>query len=159
MALQLSCICIMVTRMCERCNYAEMLKGHGVDPTPLREAVFRSIGEESRPLAAAEIKAAVQHEMPINKVTLYRILDLLVDKGLVKRLSAGDRAFRYGMGETRHHPDHPHFVCSRCGVMECLGPDLLPVGIKKFQTKGKRIIKHVDVRFEGVCERCIKAGT
>jgi len=148
----------MVARMCERCNYAEMLEGQGVDPTPLREAVLRSVGDESRPLAAAEIMAAVRSRMSINKVTLYRILDLLVDKGLVKRLLAGDRAFRYGMGETRHHPDHPHFVCSRCRVMECLGPDRLPVGIKKFQTKGKRIIKHVDVRFEGICERCLKAG-
>ncbi len=157
--MQLSCIGIMVARMCERCNYAEMLEGHGVDTTPLREAVLRSVGDESRPLAAAEIMAAVRSRMSINKVTLYRILDLLVDKGLVKRLLAGDRAFRYGMGETRHHPDHPHFVCSRCRVMECLGPDLLPVGIKKFQTKGKRIIKHVDVRFEGICERCLKAGT
>jgi Fur family ferric uptake transcriptional regulator len=141
--------------MCERCNYAEMLEGHGVDLTPLREAVLRSIGDESRPLTVAEIKAAVRHQVSINKVTLYRILDLLVDRGLVKRLWARDRAFRYGIGETRHHPDHPHFVCSRCGAMECLEPDMLPMGIKKFQTKGKRIIKHVDVRFEGICERCL----
>jgi Fur family ferric uptake transcriptional regulator len=141
--------------MCKRCNYAEMLEGHGVDLTPLREAVLRSIGDESRPLTVAEIKAAVRHQVSINKVTLYRILDLLVDRGLVKRLWARDRALRYGIGETRHHPDHPHFVCSRCGVMECLEPDMLPMGIKKFQTKGKRIIKHVDVRFEGICERCL----
>ncbi len=159
MGLQLSCICIIVAHMCERCNYADMLEGHGLYPTPLREVVLRSIGEKLRPLAAAEIKAAVRHEMSINKVTLYRILDLLVDRGLVKRLSAGDRAFRYGMGETRHHPDHPHFLCTRCGVMECLGPDMLPAGIKKFQTKGKRIIKHVDVRFEGVCEKCLNDDT
>jgi Fur family ferric uptake transcriptional regulator len=157
--LQLSCICIIVAHMCKRCNYADMLEGHGLYPTPLREVVLRSIGEVSRPLAAVEIRAAVRHEMSINKVTLYRILDLLVDRGLVKRLSAGDRAFRYGMGETRHHPDHPHFLCSRCGLMECLEPDMLPAGIKKFQTKGKRIIKHVDVRFEGVCEKCIKDDT
>ena len=148
----------MARSMCERCNYMEMLEGQGVDPTPLREAVLRAIGEKSRPLAAAEIKAAVRHEMSMNKVTLYRILDLLVDRGLVKRLLAGDRAFRYGMGETRHHPDHPHFVCSQCGVMECLGPDLLPGGINKCQTKGKRIIKYVDVRFEGICEKCLNAG-
>ena len=142
--------------MCKRCNYTEMLKGNGLNPTPLRELVLRSIGEKLRPLAAAEIKEAVRHEMSINKVTLYRILDLLVERGLVKRLSAGDRAFRYGMGETHHHPNHPHFLCSRCGVMECLGPDMLPVGIKDFKAKSKGIIKHVDVRFEGICEKCLR---
>ena len=141
--------------MCKRCDYIEMLGSHGLDPTPLREAVLRSTGEQSRPLAAAEIMHTVKDQMSINKVTLYRILDLLVNKGLVKRLSAGDRAFRYGMGESQNHPDHPHFVCSECGMMECLGPDLLPSRLKAVQSESKRLIKNIEVRFEGVCERCI----
>lgn len=144
--------------MCEHCNYPEMLESRGITLTPLREAVLRSIGDADRPLAAVEIMASVRSHMPINKVTFYRIIDLLVDKGLVRRLSAGDRAFRYGMGVMSHHPDHPHFVCTRCGTMECLGPDLLPAGIKNLQTGDKRIIKRVDVLFEGVCESCVKAG-
>jgi Fur family ferric uptake transcriptional regulator len=146
---------IKVKCMCERCEYANMLEGRGVDPTPLRQAVLRSVGEESRPLAAAEIMAVVRAQMSINKVTLYRILDLLVDRGLIKRLSAGDRAFRYDMGETRHHPDHPHFVCHQCGGMECLCPDVLPGNLKNVKTRG-RLIKQVEVRFEGICEACLK---
>lgn len=142
--------------MCRYCDYEGMLEGRGVDPTPLREAVLRSVGEGSRPLAASEIMTAVQSHMSINKVTLYRILDLLVDTGLVKRLSAGDRAFRYGMGATRHHPDHPHFVCSKCGVMECLEPHLLPPGIKRFEAQEGRIVNHVELRFEGICESCLQ---
>lgn len=145
--------------MCENCDYVKMLQNHNLDPTPLREAVFRSVGQESRPLAAVEIMAAVRRQMSINKVTLYRILDLLVEKGLVKRLSTGDRAFRYGMGENRHHPSHPHFFCTECGVMECLAPEFLPVDIKKCRSKGRWIIKDVDVRFEGICERCAKVDT
>ena len=156
MGLQLSCIRAIDRSMCKHCDYAQMLEVRGVDPTPLREEVLRSVGEEQRPLSAAEIMAAVQDRMSINKVTLYRILDLLVDKGLVKRLSAGDRAFRYGMGETRHHPDHPHFVCSACGVMECLGPHLLPSNVKELQSKGNRIVKNVELRFEGICESCLQ---
>ncbi len=135
-----------------------MLESRGITPTPLREAVLSAIGDAGRPLVAVEIIASVRSWMPINKVTFYRIIDLLVDKGLVRRLSAGDRAFRYGIGETPHHPEHPHFVCTRCGDMECLGPEMLPAGIKNLQTGDKRIIKHVDVRFEGICESCVKAG-
>jgi Fur family ferric uptake transcriptional regulator len=135
-----------------------MLESRGITPTLLREAVLSSIGDAHRPLAAVEIMASVRSRIPINKVTFYRIIDLLVDKGLVRRLSAGDRAFRYGMGETPYHPDHPHFVCTRCGAMECLGPELLPAGINNLQAGDKRIIKRVDVRFEGICESCVKAG-
>ncbi|MDY6952416.1 MAG: transcriptional repressor [Thermodesulfobacteriota bacterium] len=135
-----------------------MLQASGLDPTPRREAVFRCIGEESRPLGASEIIARVQSRMSINKVTLYRILALLLDRGLVRRLSAGDRAWRYGMGASHHHPDHPHFVCSRCGLVECLESDLLPLDLKRFHAKGKGLVKHVDVRFEGTCEKCLKGG-
>jgi Fur family ferric uptake transcriptional regulator len=146
----------IVKAMCKHCDYPRMLEVRGVDPTPLREAVLRSVGEEQRPLSAAEIMAAVQDRMSINKATLYRILDLLVEKGLVKRLSAGDRAFRYGMGETQNHPDHPHFVCSACGMMECLGPHLLPSDVKNLGNKGNRVINNVELRFEGICESCLQ---
>jgi Fur family ferric uptake transcriptional regulator len=135
-----------------------MLESRGITPTPLRVAVFSSIGDADRPLAAVEIITSVRSRRPINKVTFYRIVELLVNKGLVRPLPAGDRSLRYGMGETPHHPDHPHFVCIKCGAMECLGPEMLPAGIKNLQTGDKRIIKRVDVRFEGICENCVKAG-
>jgi len=141
--------------MCDKCNYAKMLQAGGLEPTPLREAVFRSVGEESRPLMAAEIMTRVQNRMSINKVTLYRILGLLVERGMLRRLSAGGRAWRYGMGASFHHPDHPHFVCRQCGRIECLEPDLLPLDLKRYHAKGKGLITHVDVRFEGTCKKCL----
>jgi Fur family ferric uptake transcriptional regulator len=144
--------------MCKYCSYPEMLESRGITPTPLRVAVFSSIGDADRPLSAFEIITSVRSLMSINKVTFYRIVELLVNKGLVRPLPARDRSLRYGMGETPYHPDHPHFVCIKCGAMECLGPEMLPAGIKNLQTGDKRIIKRVDVRFEGICESCVKAG-
>lgn len=141
--------------MCRRCNYPEMLSRHGVEPTPLREAVFRSIGDESKPVSAIEIMETVQRRMTMNKVTVYRILDLLVEKRLVKRLSAGDRAFRYGMGESARHPEHAHFVCRQCGQMECLEPDAFPLDIEALQARTQRSVQHVDVRLEGICNTCL----
>jgi hypothetical protein len=38
--------------------------------------------------------------------------------------------------------------------MECLEPELFHMDVKKLHIKGKRIINHVDVRFEGICESC-----
>jgi Fur family ferric uptake transcriptional regulator len=145
--------------MCGRCNYLEMLSQNGVEPTPLREAVFKSIGDESKPLAAIEIMETVKKHMTLNKVTVYRILDLLVEKGLVKRLSAGDRTFRYGMGASAHHPDHAHFVCTRCGEMECLAPEVVPRDFYQFKRQDVRHIEQVDVRFEGICENCQEASS
>jgi Fe2+ or Zn2+ uptake regulation protein len=76
---------------------------------------------------------------------------------LVKRLLGGDRTFRYGMGETTRHPDHPHFVCNKCGDMECLDPLVHPLNVRGCEEKG--LVSHVDVRFEGTCKKCLKAQT
>jgi len=140
--------------MCRQCNYREMLKDHGVEATPLREAVLEAVGEASRPLSVPEIMAAADMRHAMNKVTLYRILDLLVDKGLIKRLSTGERALRYGMGITPNHPDHPHFVCIRCGGMECMEPDMLPINLRGVRRISNRRITQVELCFQGVCEQC-----
>ena len=135
-----------------------MLKSRGVAPTPLRKAVFRAIGEYPRPVPAAEIMRTVRKRLSMNKVTLYRILDLLVEKGLVQRMQAGDRAFRYGMGLTREHPEHPHFICTECGDMSCLEPDLLPEVHDKASVRDTGMIKQMEVRFRGICTSCLATG-
>jgi Fur family ferric uptake transcriptional regulator len=134
-----------------------MLLSNGVDPTPLREAVLKTVGAESRPVTAAEIMAIVMSQMSINKVTVYRILDLLVDKGLIRRLWAGDRAFRYGMGNCHNHPDHAHFICMQCGAMECMEAGAVPGVMATSKIKGRHLVKRVDVRFEGICGACEQA--
>ncbi len=91
------------------------------------------------------------NRVSINKVTVYRILDLLVDKGVITRLCAGDRAFRYGMGDSRNHPDHAQFVCTRCGAMGCMEPGAAPEVMGSSHVSGEHVIKRVDVRFEGIC--------
>jgi Fur family ferric uptake transcriptional regulator len=141
--------------MCKQCDYTQLLKSFKVGPTPRRVAVLRAIGEAPRPLPAADLLAAVRHRLPMNKVTLYRTLDLLVDRGLIVRLSGGDRAFRYGMGATYHHPEHPHLLCLECGELECLNPEMIPAFRKRSVIRGKGVIRSVDIRYKGVCESCL----
>lgn len=141
--------------MCRQCNYSEMLSKNGVEPTPLRKAVFRFIGHKSKPVSAIEILETVRKQVILNKVTVYRILDLLVEKRLIKRLYAGDRALRYGMGESARHPEHAHFVCRQCGRMECLAPEAFRLDIKELRARTQHTVENVDVRFEGTCASCL----
>lgn len=132
-----------------------MLSKNGVEPTPLRKAVFRFIGHKSRPVSAIEILETVRKQVTLNKVTVYRILDLLVEKRLVKRLYAGDRALRYGMGRSARHPEHAHFVCRQCGQMECLAAGDFPLDTKALQARTRHTVEDVDIRFEGICASCL----
>ena len=141
--------------MCQQCDYAGILEESGVGYTGNRLKVLEVIGESPSPLSAGEILATLRRTASINRVTLYRILDLLVDNGVLDRLSAGDRSFRYGFAGNANHPRHPHFFCTRCGSMECLDPESLSVDIRSFQESFPSLIMKMEIRLDGICKDCL----
>ena len=83
--------------MCNQCNYEMLLHAAGLEPTDNRMRVMEVVGGNNHPLPAADIYATLERTSHINRVTVYRILDLLVEHGLVERISTGGRAFYYGL--------------------------------------------------------------
>jgi Fur family ferric uptake transcriptional regulator len=142
--------------MCHRCDYSELLKACDLGATRNRLAVLEIIGSHNFPLSAAEIRHALKDKKPINRVTVYRILVLLVARGLVQRLSGGGRSFVYGLAPSDFHPAHPHFYCKSCGHIECLKPQSLHVDTKPMQRSFAGRIENVEVRVDGVCQTCLQ---
>jgi Fur family ferric uptake transcriptional regulator len=137
-------------------NASDIFNRVAIRSTPIREAVIRVIGNSLHPLSATEILNSVRRQISINRVTLYRILDLLVKKGIVRKLTSGDRAFRYGIIKERDHTDHAHFVCTQCGIMECLDPDVISFDLKAPHNKiAGNVISNVEIIAEGMCQRCL----
>ncbi len=142
--------------MCNHCNYQELLSGAHLDATPNRLRVLEVVGGNSYPLSAGDIYNTLKRTCRINRVTVYRILDLLEAHGLIDRISTGGRAAYYGMAPNAHHRPHPHFYCKRCGQMDCLNPESLDVNTAKlWETLPGRIDK-VEIRVDGVCKNCMK---
>jgi len=142
--------------MCHQCDYSELLRACDLIATRNRLRVLEIIGSHNFPLSAAEIYKALGHGNSINRVTVYRILDLLVAHGLVQRLSGGGRSFVYGLAPSDYHPAHPHFYCKSCGHMECLKPQSLHVDTKPMQRTFAGLIQNVEVRVDGVCQTCLQ---
>lgn len=143
--------------MCQDCDYSSFLQASGLGHTPNRQRVLEVIGDSSCPLSAQQIFDTLSPNDNINRVTVYRILDLLVDKGLVNRISGGGRSFVYGPAPNENHPAHPHFYCRSCGNLECLNPRSLNVDLHPMQRTFTGLIEHVEVRVDGVCKNCLKA--
>ena len=143
--------------MCHRCNYEALLNAAGLEPTPNRLGVLTVVGENGYPLSAGDIYRTLERSGTINRVTVYRILDLLVELGLVDRISTGGRAFYYGMAPNQHHAPHPHFYCTRCGQMDCLAPDSLNVDAAALRKTFPGRIDKVEVRIDGICKNCMKS--
>jgi Fur family ferric uptake transcriptional regulator len=143
--------------MCYQCDYSELLKACDLGATRNRLGVLEIIGSRDFPLSAAEIYHTLKDISPINRVTVYRILDLLVERGLVQRLSGGGRSFVYGLAPSEYHPAHPHFYCKRCGHLECLKPQSLKVDTRPMQHTFPGLIENVEVRVDGVCQTCLQS--
>ena len=143
--------------MCQHCDYSNFLEACGLGHTPNRHRVLEVIGNNTSPLSAQQIYEILNRTDNINRVTVYRILDLLVDNGLVDRINGGGRSFVYGLAPNKNHPAHPHFFCKSCGNLECLNPQSLNVDLQPMQRTFAGLIEHVEVRVDGVCKNCLKS--
>ena len=141
--------------MCHHCDYSNLLAESGLGYTQNRHRVLEVIGINSCPLSAQQIFDILCRTDNINRVTVYRILDLLVGKGLVDRISSGSRSFLYGLAPNENHPAHPHFYCKSCGNLECLNPQSLSVDLLPMQRNFPGLIENVEVRVDGVCKNCL----
>ena len=144
--------------MCHKCNYEDLLAEAHLEATANRVRVLEVVGNNSFPLSAGDIFNTLERSRTINRVTVYRILDLLVDHGLVERISTGGRAAYYGLAPNDHHRPHPHFYCKTCGQMDCLSPESLRVDTAPLWKTFPGRIDKVEVRIDGICKNCEKSS-
>ena len=142
--------------MCYHCDYQSLLKSHGLTTTPNRLRVLEIIGNSSYPLSARDIYETMSRTRQINKVTVYRILDLLVERKMAERYSTDDRSFRYGLAPNENHRRHPHFYCTCCGNMECLSAESLELNLKPLKRTFPGLIEKAEIRIDGICKNCLR---
>jgi Fe2+ or Zn2+ uptake regulation protein len=133
---------------------ADLLARAAIEPTPLRLLVASLLAGEGRALPAVDILDRLRRQHRANKVTLYRILDLFVEKGLAQRHSSGDRALRYCLGPRFSNQPHCHAYCVRCGRMECLPAAEGLVDLSALGLSLAMDVEGVEVRIDGVCQAC-----
>ena len=99
--------------------------------TPQREMIVEAIAHAGGHATAEEIYDQVKvRTRAVNLATVYRTLDLLVEKGLASRADLWDGRVVYA---TMLHGPHIHLVCRQCGgisladstVLQSLGVKLL----------------------------------
>jgi Fur family ferric uptake transcriptional regulator len=142
--------------MCHQCNYDELLTSAKLEPTANRLHVLEVVGNNRFPLSAGDIFKTLERTSSINRVTVYRILDLLVECGVVERISTGGRSFYYGLAPNDHHEPHPHFYCKRCGQMDCLNPESLNVNTEPLWKTFPGQIDNIQIRVDGICKNCLR---
>jgi len=133
-------------------DWGQRLAARGLRRTTARLLVLQALADASAAVSHAELEARLP--AGTDRVTLYRVLDSLVDAGLAMRHVGDDRTGRFSLVDGTDHAVHSHFHCDDCGRVFCMptGPPRqpsLPVG---FALEG------VDLRFHGHCPDCTHQG-
>ena len=96
----------------------------------------------------------------VDRVTVYRVLEWLVNLGIAHRIAGDDRVWRFMVSTqgvmaksvpSGQHGHHAHFTCQTCGQTFCLDKAIPKVDVKL--PKGFRT-SEIDLVVRGRCAAC-----
>jgi Fur family ferric uptake transcriptional regulator len=119
-----------------------------------RERIITLLDSEPCALGAVEIEDALRARGGrIGRASIYRVLELLVEHGLVERVAVGQGLARFERilpsGEHHHH-----LVCDRCGRLVAFDDPGLERAIGRVSERLGVRVNHHEVVLRGACEDC-----
>lgn len=128
------------------------LRQQGYRLTPQRELIVEAIAHSGRHMTAEEVLEIVrQKASAVNIATVYRTLDLLVEKGLATRTDLGEGRVVYA---TVRHGPHIHLVCRRCGRVLEADAALLASLTAALRDQYHFCCDTTHLALTGLCEAC-----
>jgi Fur family ferric uptake transcriptional regulator len=132
----------------------EALQGAGYRNGVARRAVVELLGRQDCCLTAQEIFDGLRAEgRRVGIASVYRVLDLLGEKGLVQRIDVGAGTARYepALPSGEHHH---HLVCDGCGKVEAFADPELEQAIHRVEGRTGYSVAGHDVVLRGACGDC-----
>jgi len=130
----------------------------GLRATRIRMDVIRALHASPSAAPAHALLEALAESGPVDRVTVYRALNALVEAGLAHKLDPGDRVFRFALAEHDANASgvHPHFVCDACGLVECLEGATVNVSFGPLRRgRSPRFkLNRTGVVLHGRCDQC-----
>lgn len=100
---------------------------------------------------AYEVYEFVREKLPqISLATVYRNLDNMSRKGIIRAIRIKDDRYNYDGVEEKHH----HFICSRCNRVFNINDDIL-LNYEKITESGVvELVEDYDLTLRGLCKNC-----
>jgi len=129
-----------------------ILTTHELKHTKPRVRVLEEIAAEETAVSQPLLEKKLGSE--IDRVTLYRILNLYEEKGILHRIIDRNGTANYAIcaptcTPAHHHDEHVHFNCTVCHKVYCLAIVLPKIKMPKgFQVESLNTIAY------GICDKC-----
>ncbi len=134
----------------------------GLKVTAVRVALIDLIARRAQHMTADEITDALHAEgLPVDRVTIYRNVERMLQEGLLKADLRPGRALKVALlphpGRVHHH----HIVCDSCGRVtpteNCyLTENWEQIRADVLRTTGYELSGHL-MQFAGTCPECARA--
>ena len=132
----------------------EVLGRAGLKRGGARKRIIGLLAWEDCALSAVEIEEMLRAQnTPTARASIYRVLDLLVDHGLVERVTVGHGLSRF----ERVLPDgehHHHLICEHCGGLVAFDDPDLEKAIDSLPDRLGIRVEHHEVVLRGACPDC-----
>ncbi|MFN4181402.1 MAG: Fur family transcriptional regulator [Candidatus Paceibacteria bacterium] len=134
-------------------NTKNLLDSFGLKKTEARIAVLETLFSAKKPLSASFIFESL-NKHGVDKVTVYRTLDTLEEKGAIKKVATGEREMKYEI--VLGGDDHHHVICLKCKKVADFTGCNADALIKKAltQVKGFSSVSHHTFDIFGLCDKC-----
>ena len=129
----------------------------GISKTSQRLAVLDILFKATTPLSVNAIRQALETKANIDKVTVYRILSLFRQHGIIREIASAGGANYFELA-TLENPLHPHFSCRNCGAFTCLAPLPFTQAPELILSKDDYSIDHIEINISGLCACCRNAA-
>ncbi len=131
----------------------ERCRAEGLRRTKALEELVMTLLENSRPMTLAELAESPRLTNQCDKATVFRLLQRLADKGIVRRLGLHERAAYFALLLPGQHRDY--LICTDCGSIE---PVNAPCPVHELEkeiqfTTGYKNLYH-ELEFFGTCPAC-----
>jgi len=131
----------------------EILRRNQLSVTDSRKSILELFLHSSGALAHSDIEKQTGEKF--DRVTVYRTLQVFMEKGIIHTIPTSDNSIRYALckddcSEGHHHDNHVHFLCTVCLRTSCLDsvtvPEVkLPKGFKPLESQ---------MVVTGICGEC-----
>jgi Fur family ferric uptake transcriptional regulator len=131
----------------------QTMKMGGHRNTKTRDALISIFESHTSPLSVPDImEQLAQKNISVNKTTVYREIEKLVNHAMIKPIHFGDQKIRY---EIAHREHHHHIMCVQCKRVDDvqLTRDLLSQEKTIAKSMNYKILDH-SLEFFGVCKTC-----
>lgn len=138
----------LVAQTVDRC------RNLGLRRTKALEQLVATLLENPRPMTLAELATSPRLSDQCDKATVFRLLQRLTEKGIVRRLGLHERAAYFTLLLPGRHQDY--LICTECGSIEAVqAPCPVHALEEEIRTKsGYRNLYH-ELEFFGTCPACV----